>query len=140
MAALVTAYGRRALFRGLVKCGKRALYCDTDSIVYISDPRQRHREPYIDPHGLLGNWVNELKAGQFIRVCHPPEVRLAYRSHSQHHALLKAFVATAPKCYQYIVCGEMDPLGAPVAVKCRMKGEPSRWKRVWCGGWGWLWV
>jgi hypothetical protein len=68
IGSLVTSYGRKVLYEGLVKCGKRAMYCDTDSIIYISDPLKVSDEPFIDPHALLGSWVNELKKGQFIRV------------------------------------------------------------------------
>lgn len=69
VASFVTSYGRKVLFEGLVKCGKRALYCDTDSIIFISKPEKRHVEPREDPNSLLGNWVNELGPGEFIRVC-----------------------------------------------------------------------
>ena len=87
LASLVTSYGRRHLFQALKKCGCRALYCDTvrglpfllahnakqqnmfqDSIIYVSDPTQVETEPKVDPHGLLGGWVDEIKPGHFISV------------------------------------------------------------------------
>ena len=68
LAAFVTSYARRVLFEGLVQCGRRALYCDTDSIIFISDPDKFKTEPKIDSLPVLGSWVDELKPGTFIRV------------------------------------------------------------------------
>jgi hypothetical protein len=72
IGSLVTSYGRKVLYEGLLKCGKRAMYCDTDSIIYISDPKKVANEPFIDPQALLGSWVNELKKDQFISVSFTP--------------------------------------------------------------------
>jgi hypothetical protein len=54
-AVYVPAYGRVQLWRELVQLGKRALYHDTDSIIYVYDP-----EEYNIPEGArLGQWEIE---------------------------------------------------------------------------------
>ena len=87
IGSLVTSYGRDLLYRALQQCGRRALYCDTvqsfvhcfplprqqrrafqDSIIYVSEPGERDSEPWIDPDGLLGSWVNEVDDAHFIAV------------------------------------------------------------------------
>jgi hypothetical protein len=54
-AVFVTAYGRLQLWREIHKLGKRVLYYDTDSIIYVRDPAG-----YNIPEGhLLGEWERE---------------------------------------------------------------------------------
>ena len=54
-AIFVTAYGRLQLWREVHKLGKRVLYFDTDSIIYVRDP-----DGYNIPQGhLLGEWERE---------------------------------------------------------------------------------
>ena len=51
----MTAYGRLQLWREVHKLGKRVLYFDTDSIIYIRDP-----DGYNIPQGhLLDEWERE---------------------------------------------------------------------------------
>lgn len=76
-ASFVTAYGRIKLYREMYKLGRRLLYFDTDSIVYISQPGE-----YDPPLGdYLGEFTNELspKNGNYI----------------------KKFVSAGPKNYAY---------------------------------------
>ena len=55
IAVFVTAYARIGLTRHLHALGKRALYHDTDSIIYIYDPKK-----YNIPLGdALGDWTEE---------------------------------------------------------------------------------
>jgi hypothetical protein len=54
-AVFVPAYARLQLWRELNKLGKRALMCDTDSIVYVYKPNE-----YNIPEGdVLGEWERE---------------------------------------------------------------------------------
>lgn len=75
LAAVTTAHARLRLYSGLELVGARAIYCDTDSIVYISKPG----EPDIPIGDKLGEWTDEL-GGDYIQE----------------------FVATGPKSYAYI--------------------------------------
>lgn len=36
---------------------------------------------------------------------------------------MQEWVSTAPKCYQYMISSESDPLGPAIGTKARMKGE-----------------
>ena len=75
LAAITTAHARMRLYSGLETVGDRAIYCDTDSIVYVSKPGL----PDIPIGDKLGEWTDEL-GGDYIQE----------------------FVATGPKSYAYI--------------------------------------
>ncbi len=75
LAAITTAHARLRLYSGLETVGSRAIYCDTDSIVYLSKPG----EADIPIGDKLGEWTDEL-GGDYIRE----------------------FVAAGPKSYAYI--------------------------------------
>lgn len=74
VGSYITMYGRSMLLEQMEQLGKRALYHDTDSIVY-----ERAEGEYNIPLGkCLGDWEDELKGKPMI-----------------------AFVALAPKTYAY---------------------------------------
>jgi hypothetical protein len=78
LAAFVTSQARLKLFSELKKLGRRALYVDTDSIIYISRPGE------YDPP--LGSYL-----GQFTS-----EIEAAYGNY------IKAFVCAGMKSYSYM--------------------------------------
>lgn len=51
----VPSYGRIELYKQLSKLGKRALYHDTDSIIYVYDPNEYN----IPTSDILGDWSEE---------------------------------------------------------------------------------
>lgn len=76
LAAFVTAIARLRLFAELVKIGNRVLYCDTDSIIYISKPG------FYDPP--LGN-----NLGDLTNEVEPPS------------KFIQSFITTGEKSYAY---------------------------------------
>lgn len=76
-AIFVTAWARLQLHGELHKLGKRALYHDTDSIIYVYDPRE-YNIPFGD---ILGEWSEE-------DISIPAE-----------HGGIKKFIAMGPKTY-----------------------------------------
>lgn len=52
----VPAYGRLLLYEQMSKLGKRVLYHDTDSIIYIYDPAEDYNVPTSD---IWGDWEEE---------------------------------------------------------------------------------
>jgi len=82
IGAFITMYGRTMLLEQMERLGKRALYHDTDSIVY-----ERQEGAYNIPLGkCLGDWEDELKGRPMIE-----------------------FVALAPKSYSYRYLDEPVP-------------------------------
>jgi len=82
IAAWTTAMARLVLYEALEKVGDRAIYCDTDSVVYLS----RSADDQLKRGKGLGEWESELKLdkGDYI----------------------KKFVALGPKLYAYeSLCG-----------------------------------
>ena len=77
IAAFTTSWARLKLLEMLRKLGKRALYCDTDSVMYVSKPNDW--EPELG--NVLGMWSSELKPGEKTIV---------------------KFVCLGPKCYAYV--------------------------------------
>jgi len=95
IAAYVTAGARMHLYKYLDRLGERALYCDTDSLLYI----QSEGEPCLVECGdRLGDMTNELGEGEFI----------------------KEFVSGGPKNYAYKVCNR-DVTKASKTV-CKVRG------------------
>jgi hypothetical protein len=82
VASFVTAYARLVLYEQMEKLGRRVLYFDTDSCMYVSVPGQ-----YDVPitNSRLGQWTDEVPEGKIVR-----------------------FVALGPKNYgyEYIVDGQ----------------------------------
>ncbi len=74
LAAFTTSHARLKLYSGLEMLGERAIYCDTDSIVYVA----KAGEPDIPIGDKLGEWTDEC-GGDYIQE----------------------FVATGPKSYAY---------------------------------------
>jgi hypothetical protein len=80
IASSVTACATMRLYGQLKLLGKRALYCDTDSIIYEYDPNQ-----YNIPEGyMLGDWGNETKG-----------------------LPITEFASTGPKSYGYLTNGKV---------------------------------
>ena len=77
IAAITTCMGRLMLWEALNRLQERAIYCDTDSVVMISEPGKDNLD---DLRGsYLGKWQSEVPEG--------------YR--------ISAFVSTGPKVYSY---------------------------------------
>jgi hypothetical protein len=74
LAAFTTAHARLRLYEALETVGENALYCDTDSVVYL----QTTDKPLIPLGDCLGEWTDEV-GGEIIT----------------------GFVALAPKTYSY---------------------------------------
>lgn len=64
VAAFTTCWARLHLYEALDHLGERALYSDTDSVIFVN----RSGDPPIQPPlgNLLGDFTNELKPGDFI--------------------------------------------------------------------------
>ena len=91
--AYVTTGGRLRLYSFLERLGTRALYCDTESVIYVASSAGR---PPIECGDRLGNMTNELGPGEYI----------------------DEFVSGGPKNYAYKV---MKPDGSTKTV-CKVKG------------------
>lgn len=94
IAAYTTAQARLKLYSYLEALGPRALYCDTDSVIYVTKNEPNEYEPPVGQ--LLGDLTDELDNGCYI----------------------KSFVSGGPKFYSYIVCA---PDGSESEV-CKVKG------------------
>lgn len=78
IAAYTTAQARLKLYSYLEPLDSRVLYCDTDSIIYVTKNDPNEYEP---PTGtLLGDLTDELEQGSFI----------------------KSFISGGPKFYSFI--------------------------------------
>ncbi len=88
IGAFITMYGRKMLFDQMKKLDKRALYHDTDSIVY--DYQTGQGQYNIELGHCLGDWEDELKGK---RMTH--------------------FTAIAPKTYAYKYLDHKKPLDHP---------------------------
>ena len=64
VASFVTAYARLELYKVLEPLGKRVLYFDTDSCMYIHDP-DGYNVPIISSR--LGKWTDEVPKGRIVR-------------------------------------------------------------------------
>ena len=62
LSAYITSLARVELYKTLHQVGERAIYYDTDSIIYISRPG----EPEPEISDRLGGWKNELSPGNHI--------------------------------------------------------------------------
>lgn len=97
IAAYTTAQARLKLYEYLERLGKRALYCDTDSCIYVSGNSSNDYEP---PTGkLLGDLTNEL-------ACYG------------EGSYIESFVSGGPKFYAFVV---RKPDGSTVEI-CKAKG------------------
>jgi len=75
IAAFTTSHARLKLYESLELVGDRAVYCDTDSIIYVS----KDGEPDVPIGDSLGCWTDELD-GDYIRE----------------------FIGAGPKTYSYV--------------------------------------
>jgi hypothetical protein len=64
LGAYVTASARLRLYHLLDRVGENALYCDTDSIIFV---QRENRAPMIECGDNLGDMQSELKPGEYIR-------------------------------------------------------------------------
>jgi hypothetical protein len=83
MGAYVTAGARLSLYHFLEKVQENALYCDTDSIIYL---QKKSEPPTIECGDNLGDMQDELKPGEYN----------------------EKFVSGGPKNYAYRVVNEKD--------------------------------
>jgi len=95
IGAYVTAGARMHLYKYLDKLRERALYCDTDSVLYIQDDEP----PYIEYGDNLGDMTNELRPDEYI----------------------DEFVSGGPKNYAYRICNRGDASKDPKTV-CKVRG------------------
>ena len=96
IAAFTTAHARLHLYKDLEKLGERALYCDTDSIVFTHQAGQ-----YTPQLGnFLGEWTNEIAPGERMvefTTCGPKNysyVTVNERGKSNHLIFGKKFNMT----------------------------------------------
>lgn len=83
VGAMTTAHARLMLYELLDKLQQRILYCDTDSVVFTSQPGD-----WVPPLGpYLGDLTDEIDDGN---VCGTPE-----------EDYITEFVSGGPKCYSY---------------------------------------
>ena len=83
IAAFVTTYARLKLYEYMDKLGKNALYCDTDSVIFLAQPGS-----YVPPTGdYLGDMTDELDGDT-----------------------IETFVSTGPKCYAFKTTGGKQTL------------------------------
>ena len=92
VASYVTAYARLELYRVLQNLGPRALYCDTDSVIYIHQPDQWNP----DIGTKLGEWTDEEPKSKIIK-----------------------FIGLGPKNYGYQY---REKQTGNVKTKCKVKG------------------
>ncbi|XP_031780638.1 uncharacterized protein LOC116416375 [Nasonia vitripennis] len=95
IAAYTTTLARLKLFSYLEKLGKRTLYCDTDSCIFVCiENAQEYRPP---SGSLLGDMTNELDEGTYIT----------------------RFLSGGPKFYGYRTVNSRT---GEVSKKCKVKG------------------
>jgi len=63
VAAYVACGGRMHLYAYMDKFGERALYCDTDSVIFV---QKTYETPLIECGDALGDMTSELKANEYI--------------------------------------------------------------------------
>ena len=88
VAAFVTAQGRLHLYNEMEKLDKRVLYCDTDSIIFISRPGEY--EPELGNY--LGQFTNEIEDGYIKEFVSAGPKNYAYKlNNSKTHCTIKNF-------------------------------------------------
>ena len=97
IAVYTTTQARLKLYEYLERLGDRALYCDTDSCIYVSNNSLNAYEPPTDK--LLGDLTNEL-------ACYG------------EGSYIESFVSAGPKFYAFLV---RKPDGGTVEI-CKAKG------------------
>ncbi|XP_036147283.1 uncharacterized protein LOC118647134 [Monomorium pharaonis] len=100
IAAYTTAQARLVLYSYLEKLDKRALYCDTDSCIYLSSGVPNEYEPRTG--NFLGDMTDKLES---------------YGSGS----FIESFVSGGPKFYAYVVCTPQGNTHEVCKVKARKK-------------------
>lgn len=94
MAAFVTCYARLKLFKEIDKLGDRVLYYDTDSVIFVSDPRFENSDKFPTLGNYLGDFTNEVE--------------------NPSTTYITEFVSTGPKSYAYRLTSN--------ETKCIIKG------------------
>jgi hypothetical protein len=61
LAAFVTTYARLRLFSSLAQIGRRVLYTDTDSIIFVIDNDFLHTANMLKTGDFLGDWADEIQ-------------------------------------------------------------------------------
>ena len=89
IASFVTAQARLHLYKELEKLDQRVLYCDTDSIIYISRPGEY--EPQLGNY--LGQFTNEIENGLHIEefVSAGPKNYAYNLNNGKTHCTIKSF-------------------------------------------------
>ena len=80
VAAFTTCWARLHLYEALKRLGKRVLYFDTDSVLYVSRPGER--EEMTATH--LGEFTNELNDGpkNYWYLCNDDKTECKVKGHS----------------------------------------------------------
>lgn len=97
IAAYTTAQARLKLYSYLERLDRRALYCDTDSVIYVTNTDRAEYEPPVGQ--LLGDLTNEL-------------------SNYGEGSYIKSFVSGGPKFYSFIV----SAADGSESEVCKVKG------------------
>ena len=88
VAAFVTAQGRLHLYNEMEKLDKRVLYCDTDSIIFISRPGEY--EPELGNY--LGQFTNEIEDGYIEEFVSAGPKNYAYKlNNGKTNCTIKGF-------------------------------------------------
>ena len=88
VAAFVTSQARLHLYKELEKINTRVLYCDTDSIIYISRPGEY--EPKLGNY--LGQFTNEIDEGYIEEFVSAGPKNYAYKlNNGKTHCTIKGF-------------------------------------------------
>lgn len=78
IAAITTAMGRLILWNALNQAGDRALYCDTDSIIMLTEPGKNNLDHL--KGDFLGKWTSEVPFGfRIARFCSTAPKSYAYQ-------------------------------------------------------------
>jgi hypothetical protein len=91
VAAITTSHARVELYKYLHQLGEKVLYCDTDSVIYLSRKGEEDQEPQIGH--FMGDLTSELECSSVGCTKKEP--------HPEHYIV--HFVSGGPKNYGYIV-------------------------------------
>ena len=80
VAAFTTAHARMVLYNGLKKVGQRAIYCDTDSIVFT---QQRDEADLLETGTMFGMWSEE---PDMVRLPIEKFVSIGTKTYAYRHA------------------------------------------------------
>ena len=92
---MTAAHARLMLYELLKKLGDWVLYCDMDSVIFLS--RDGDWIPPLCPY--LGDLMDEINDGDLCGT--------------EHNDFVTEYVSAGPKCYTYLICKNKT------AIKCK---------------------